>query len=107
MEGWKTKIKTVILGMIGNEREGIKYSMRRRNESGRAPLVRETVRETERFHLINPIMQSKYTVLMEHGLCVCACVCLCPSVHKTHYRTPDWPSVLSTSQLAFKLTPHV
>lgn len=71
MDGWKTEIKTVILGMIGNEREGIKYGMRRRNESGRAPLVRETVRETERFHLINPIMQSKYTVLMEHGLCVC------------------------------------
>lgn len=51
-------------------KEGIKYGMRRRNESGRAPLVRETVRETERFHLINPVMQSKYTVLMEHGLCV-------------------------------------
>lgn len=58
-------------------REGIKYDMRRRNESGRAPLVRETVRETERFHLINPIMQSKYTVLMEHGLCACVCVCVC------------------------------
>lgn len=56
MKGWKTEIKTVILGMIRNEREGIKYGMRRRNESGRAPLVREMVRETERFHLINPIM---------------------------------------------------
>lgn len=76
MDGWKTEIKTVILGMIGNEREGIKYGMRRRNESARAPLVRETVRETERFHLINPIMQSKYTVLMEHGLCLSVCVCV-------------------------------
>lgn len=55
-------------------REGIKYGMRRRNESVGAPLGRETVRETERFHLINPIMQSKYTVLMEHGLRVCVCV---------------------------------
>ena len=47
--------------------------MRRRNETGRAPLKRKSVRETERFHLINPIMQSKYTVLMEHGVCVCVC----------------------------------
>lgn len=83
-------------------REGIKYGMRRRNESGRAPLVRETVRETERFHLINPIMQSKYTVLMEHGMCVCVFV----SIHKIHYRIPDCPSVLSASQVAFKLTAH-
>lgn len=29
-------------------REGIKYGMRRRNESGKAPLVREMVRERDR-----------------------------------------------------------
>lgn len=69
-------------------REGIKYGMRIRNKSGRTPLVREMVRETERFHLINPIMQSKYTVLMEHRLCACVCVCVHPSTkYITEYQT--------------------
>lgn len=69
-------------------REGIKYGMRRRNESCGAPLVRETVRETERFHLINPIMQSKYTVLMEHGLRVCVFVSIRPQNTLQNTRLP-------------------